>query len=218
MIAMMSAQIILLLPFDSKQQIFRNAAQQIFRNHQPAGCRCPPPTIIPRAQASDRPRVCTGRPCPRCSGALCSLRVQQTELLACERCFGTFLSNEAVLRLDGPLGASLRGTQKQPATVAPGPVRYIPCVTCRQLMNRQVFARISGVIVDVCKDHGVWFDTGEVDWRPHESAPPSRGSRTGASSCGGSNTPTWRERAEHHRDRAGGARPRSDLGARSAPC
>jgi hypothetical protein len=33
MIAMMSAQIILLLPFDSKQQIFRNAAQQIFRNH-----------------------------------------------------------------------------------------------------------------------------------------------------------------------------------------
>jgi Zn-finger nucleic acid-binding protein len=160
---MMSAQIILLLPFDSKQQIFRNAAQQIFRNHQPAGCRCPPPTIIPRAQASDRPRVCTGRPCPRCSGALCSLRVQQTELLACERCFGTFLSNEAVLRLDGPLGASLRGTQKQPATVAPGPVRYIPCVTCRQLMNRQVFARISGVIVDVCKDHGVWFDTGELE-------------------------------------------------------
>lgn len=131
--------------------------------HAPAGCRCPPPTIIPRAQASDRPRVCTGRPCPRCSGALCSLRVQQTELLACERCFGTFLSNEAVLRLDGPLGASLRGTQKQPATVAPGPVRYIPCVTCRQLMNRQVFARISGVIVDVCKDHGVWFDTGELE-------------------------------------------------------
>jgi hypothetical protein len=34
MIAMMSAQIILLLPSESKQQIFRNAAQQIFRNHQ----------------------------------------------------------------------------------------------------------------------------------------------------------------------------------------
>jgi Zn-finger nucleic acid-binding protein len=30
-------------------------------------------------------------------------------------------------------------------------------------MNRQVFARISGVIVDVCKDHGVWFDTGELE-------------------------------------------------------
>jgi Zn-finger nucleic acid-binding protein len=29
-------------------------------------------------------------------------------------------------------------------------------------MNRQVFARISGVVVDVCKDHGVWFDAGEI--------------------------------------------------------
>jgi Zn-finger nucleic acid-binding protein len=68
------------------------------------------------------------------------------------------------MRLDGPLGASLRGTQKKPArTGERGPVRYIPCVTCRQLMNRQVFARISGVIVDVCKDHGVWFDTGELE-------------------------------------------------------
>lgn len=29
-------------------------------------------------------------------------------------------------------------------------------------MNRKVFAQISGVIVDVCKEHGVWFDAGEV--------------------------------------------------------
>ncbi len=30
-------------------------------------------------------------------------------------------------------------------------------------MNRTVFARMSGVIVDVCKDHGVWFDVGEIN-------------------------------------------------------
>jgi Zn-finger nucleic acid-binding protein len=29
-------------------------------------------------------------------------------------------------------------------------------------MNRQIFGRISGVIVDTCKPHGVWFDAGEL--------------------------------------------------------
>ncbi len=29
-------------------------------------------------------------------------------------------------------------------------------------MNRQNFARLSGVIVDVCKGHGVWFNAGEL--------------------------------------------------------
>jgi Zn-finger nucleic acid-binding protein len=29
-------------------------------------------------------------------------------------------------------------------------------------MNRQNFARISGVVLDVCKDHGVWFNHGEL--------------------------------------------------------
>jgi Zn-finger nucleic acid-binding protein len=29
-------------------------------------------------------------------------------------------------------------------------------------MNRSVFGRVSGVIVDVCKNHGVWFDGGEL--------------------------------------------------------
>jgi Zn-finger nucleic acid-binding protein len=29
-------------------------------------------------------------------------------------------------------------------------------------MNRQNFARVSGVILDVCKGHGVWFNQGEL--------------------------------------------------------
>jgi Zn-finger nucleic acid-binding protein len=29
-------------------------------------------------------------------------------------------------------------------------------------MNRQAFGRISGVVVDVCKSDGVWFDAGEI--------------------------------------------------------
>jgi Zn-finger nucleic acid-binding protein len=29
-------------------------------------------------------------------------------------------------------------------------------------MNRSNFARISGVIIDLCKQHGVWFDANEL--------------------------------------------------------
>jgi Zn-finger nucleic acid-binding protein len=53
-------------------------------------------------------------------------------------------------------------------TSAPSPVhietnfRYVPCPVCRQLMNRVNFARMSGVVVDVCKAHGTWFDRDEL--------------------------------------------------------
>jgi Zn-finger nucleic acid-binding protein len=29
-------------------------------------------------------------------------------------------------------------------------------------MNRSNFARSSGVIIDLCKEHGAWFDAGEL--------------------------------------------------------
>jgi Zn-finger nucleic acid-binding protein len=41
-------------------------------------------------------------------------------------------------------------------------VRYVPCPQCHQLMNRVNFARCSGVVVDVCKGHGTWFDRDEL--------------------------------------------------------
>src|SRR5262249_35738226 len=50
----------------------------------------------------------------------------------------------------------------RPPPLAAAPVRYVPCPTCGQLMNRKNFAGISGVIVDVCTNHGIWFDRGEL--------------------------------------------------------
>lgn len=41
-------------------------------------------------------------------------------------------------------------------------VRYVPCPQCGQLMNRINFARCSGIVVDVCKGHGTWFDRDEL--------------------------------------------------------
>ena len=41
-------------------------------------------------------------------------------------------------------------------------VSYVPCPQCSQLMNRVNFAHYSGVIIDVCRKHGVWFDRDEL--------------------------------------------------------
>lgn len=41
-------------------------------------------------------------------------------------------------------------------------VRYVPCPECNQLMNRINFARCSGLVVDICKGHGTWFDREEL--------------------------------------------------------
>lgn len=41
-------------------------------------------------------------------------------------------------------------------------VRYVACPECGKLMNRVNFARHSGVVVDICKRHGTWFDKDEL--------------------------------------------------------
>ena len=41
-------------------------------------------------------------------------------------------------------------------------VTYLRCPVCNDVMNRVNFARASGVILDVCRPHGAWFDAGEL--------------------------------------------------------
>jgi Zn-finger nucleic acid-binding protein len=40
---------------------------------------------------------------------------------------------------------------------------YLPCPVCAGLMPRKNFRRISGVLIDICRDHGVWLDAGELE-------------------------------------------------------
>jgi len=39
---------------------------------------------------------------------------------------------------------------------------YRPCPVCTHLMNRLNYGGASGVIIDQCKQHGVWFDADEL--------------------------------------------------------
>ena len=40
---------------------------------------------------------------------------------------------------------------------------YRPCPVCEKLMHRINFGRKSGIILDSCRPHGLWFDANELD-------------------------------------------------------
>jgi Zn-finger nucleic acid-binding protein len=91
----------------------------------------------------------------------------------CRRCGGVWVGNET---LDGLIETaattgervSVAGTgqvhrRQLPKGSMSGPVVYRRCAECKTPMTRRNFARISGVVVDVCGEHGTYFDAGELE-------------------------------------------------------
>jgi Zn-finger nucleic acid-binding protein len=61
----------------------------------------------------------------------------------------------------GGVGAGTEGAGAG-AGAAGGGHLYRPCPVCGALMNRQNYGRKSGVILDLCGVHGIWFDLDEL--------------------------------------------------------
>jgi Zn-finger nucleic acid-binding protein len=110
--------------------------------------------------------------CPACADKhrLVSRRVgrEQVTVLECGRCGGFWLGHEAFRQLveravhealpfgTQPLpvaGSAGKGLQQRPSGRF-----YRPCPVCGELMNRFNYGRVSGVVIDACKEHGIWFD------------------------------------------------------------
>lgn len=129
------------------------------------GCACPPPSIAPSSRSASPYRgAIDTSPCPRCSGRLLEEEFHDVIALDCGACHGFFLDKPTIEKLGAPDGEALRlAFPKRDRRAEDRDVRYLACPVCHALMNRTVFARVSGVIVDVCKHHGVWFDCGEVN-------------------------------------------------------
>ena len=104
--------------------------------------------------------------CPRCKTGLDSLAIDSIKLAECEHCGGVWSDPstfEKICSDKDEQSAALSFFDARPQNPnAKVPINYVPCPLCKQLMNRSNFARSSGVIVDLCKDHGVWFDAGEL--------------------------------------------------------
>jgi Zn-finger nucleic acid-binding protein len=104
--------------------------------------------------------------CPRCNTELQSLKVGTTIMRECLRCGGFWVGVETFERLctdKEEQSAVISYAGSKPSELTPlTPINYVPCPDCKQLMNRSNFARVSGVIIDLCKQHGVWFDAEEL--------------------------------------------------------
>jgi Zn-finger nucleic acid-binding protein len=91
--------------------------------------------------------------------------VGEVRIDECPSCEGVFVDRDLVPRLldPGDLGATVVATfpEGEPEIAIRGPM-YVKCPRCRGVMNRRQFATGARVVVDICREHGVWFDTAEL--------------------------------------------------------
>jgi Zn-finger nucleic acid-binding protein/DNA-directed RNA polymerase subunit RPC12/RpoP len=124
--------------------------------------------IAPESVAADETRLA----CPVCGDEvrLSSRQAGPWAVMECGRCVGLWLGSDTFDQLtqraaDGAAGIdeSLPFTGRPTATAGDqiGPM-YRKCPVCGRMMARRNFGRQSGVIIDVCRDHGVWFDADEL--------------------------------------------------------
>jgi Zn-finger nucleic acid-binding protein len=112
------------------------------------------------------------RDCPACQIPMTSLNVGLREVFLieqCPRCQGLFFDlNELQTLLDDGV-ARVHEVDHQLLTALSNQsvktetkISYKPCPDCQELMNRVNFGPRSGVVVDRCRNHGVWLDAGEL--------------------------------------------------------
>jgi len=149
-------------------------------------------TVCPGCLAvvSDRARYChhcglgihpesaagetTTLPCPECGAEQFlisrALGAAQAAAMECSRCGGLWLGNEVFQKLVDQTAALAVPPVDATRSRSAGPAamheeegwRYRPCPVCQQRMPRKNYGRKSGVIIDLCRGHGMWFDANEL--------------------------------------------------------
>lgn len=112
------------------------------------------------------------RLCPHCEKPLqtVDLNVNGVFLIErCENCFGLFFDpGEIDILLESAVANVFDINRQYLDNInkdryrAEKKFKYIKCPVCRVFMNRRVFASRSGVVIDQCKSHGIWLDSGEI--------------------------------------------------------
>ena len=115
--------------------------------------------------------------CPDCSLLLESIIIESTNRIdgenltvsRCSNCLGLFVQRNILdmildtrvrqpSEIDFQLLTSLENSNR---SLVKG-WKYRPCPACQTLMNRKLHGKRSGVIVDSCREHGIWLDAGEL--------------------------------------------------------
>jgi Zn-finger nucleic acid-binding protein len=104
--------------------------------------------------------------CPRCRRPLEPVTIGDSTLRECTKCSGLWsdIDTFELICADRERQSAVLtfGSRHEPTAAPYTRISYVPCPDCKEFMNRSNFARASGVIIDVCKQHGVWFDVDEL--------------------------------------------------------
>jgi Zn-finger nucleic acid-binding protein len=128
--------------------------------HEPYREPAPHPVQVPAPVRSHE----LGPLCPRCTRLL--HEDGERAAIVCEKCRGDFVDHASLAaRIDAERPRDHDGSPAHPPRFSSPErdVRYAWCPGCGQVMARMTFGKRSGVVVDVCRVHGTWFDRGELD-------------------------------------------------------
>lgn len=122
-----------------------------------------------RGAAAMLPSPDDGALCPRCARPLASSNLDGEVVLRCAACFGCFVPERAwsaiLDRVHAGAPAPLAGFVPLPPgrELPPGKLcETVACPLCARPAERITFGARSGVVVDVCASHGIWFDAAEI--------------------------------------------------------
>jgi Zn-finger nucleic acid-binding protein len=102
--------------------------------------------------------------CPRCNVGLQHVDVAKTPLEECMRCGGLWIDVASFDHVcsDAETRQAASGLIIQhPADINPN-IRYLKCPQCQDLMSRLNYAQRSGVVISVCRNHGIWLDRDQM--------------------------------------------------------
>ena len=115
------------------------------------------------APPEDAPQRLDG--CPRCSAPLTPLGLRRGGVIyVCMCCRGLFAPPRAWTEIgdDPQLGHDIEARFSAPRAERSSFVPLLSCPVCRREMERASFCATSSIVVDVCMQHGIWLDAGEL--------------------------------------------------------
>ena len=110
--------------------------------------------------------------CPRCQLSLSDEHYENQQLKFCTNCWGHWLNQsalDAILRSDSYTFSRQERQEMLSTWANRGDVdrqgdesKQIDCPECSSSLQRKRFFESCPVEVDVCDEHGIWLDTGEI--------------------------------------------------------
>lgn len=127
----------------------------------------------------------TATTCPRCSETFTTTTIEGEEVGACPVGHGVWLQLEQLERIAdddvdeaSPASEDVAWTASEIEPRGLTDEKFRTCPVCSQTLRKDVWRYGSGVVIDVCDEHGAWVDSGEIEriesweeaWDRHTSA------------------------------------------------